>query len=329
LATGLILLLIGTSIIPITAQDIEKSSLQTSSRGNWLYVGGSGPGNYTKIQDAINDSSDGDTVFVYDDSSPYNEQITVNKSITVQGENKSTTIINDGGFTISANYVTITGFLIQYGRYGVFSDDFSNNIIENCVFYGNTYGVYLEYKSNNNSIRNCSFLSQYHAGVRIDRNWPFCQMNNEISYCDFFDNGLDNYVTESGGILIFYARGTKIHHCNIANNWYCGIFSFRSFAQITSNNIFNNNIYGSSGGGVLCLCSFLDLRSNWWGTSQGPNITMICSVPFLGPYYLPIRITDHGDTVIRLRGLTRLRPWLSEPVPDAGLQTLDRERMKL
>ena len=37
---------------------------QSSSRGNWLYVGGSGPGNYTRIQDAINASSDGDTVFV-------------------------------------------------------------------------------------------------------------------------------------------------------------------------------------------------------------------------------------------------------------------------
>ena len=35
------------------------------SIGNTLYVGGSGEGNYTKIQDAINNASDGDTVFVY------------------------------------------------------------------------------------------------------------------------------------------------------------------------------------------------------------------------------------------------------------------------
>jgi len=41
-----------------------------------LYVGGSGPGNYTKIQDAIDDASYGDTVFVYNgtysDYSPEN-----------------------------------------------------------------------------------------------------------------------------------------------------------------------------------------------------------------------------------------------------------------
>jgi hypothetical protein len=52
-----------TGIIVSTAKDIEKS--QTTSKGNWLYVGGSGPGNYTKIQDAIDNASNGDTVFVF------------------------------------------------------------------------------------------------------------------------------------------------------------------------------------------------------------------------------------------------------------------------
>ena len=33
--------------------------------GNILYVGGSGPGNYTKIQDALDNATEGDTVYVY------------------------------------------------------------------------------------------------------------------------------------------------------------------------------------------------------------------------------------------------------------------------
>lgn len=36
-----------------------------NGEGKTLYVGGSGPGNYTTIQSAINESSNGDTVFVY------------------------------------------------------------------------------------------------------------------------------------------------------------------------------------------------------------------------------------------------------------------------
>ena len=88
MAVGIILLFIGTAIIPSSGQKMEKLSLPTS-RGNILYVGGSGPGNYSKIQDAIDNASDGDTVFVFNDSSPYNENIIVNKQISLIGEDLS------------------------------------------------------------------------------------------------------------------------------------------------------------------------------------------------------------------------------------------------
>ena len=51
---------------------IEQSSMYTRN-GKTLYVGGSGPGNYTKIQDAINNAIDGDTIYVY--SGTYNGNI--------------------------------------------------------------------------------------------------------------------------------------------------------------------------------------------------------------------------------------------------------------
>ncbi|MBE3138959.1 MAG: hypothetical protein IMZ53_00075, partial [Thermoplasmata archaeon] len=41
LAVGIILLFVGTGIIPAIAQDTQKTLL--ASRGDWLYVGGSGP----------------------------------------------------------------------------------------------------------------------------------------------------------------------------------------------------------------------------------------------------------------------------------------------
>lgn len=57
-----------------------------------LYVGGDGPGNYSKIQDAIDNASNGDTVFVY--NGIYYENLVVDKSINLQGENKEYTIID-------------------------------------------------------------------------------------------------------------------------------------------------------------------------------------------------------------------------------------------
>jgi len=115
LAIGIILLFVGTCTIPASAQNTEKS--QSTSRGNWLYVGGSGPGNYTRIQDAINASSDGDTVFVYDDSSPYLENILIDKSISVVGEDCNSTVILGNSstdiLTINRERVLLSGFTIE------------------------------------------------------------------------------------------------------------------------------------------------------------------------------------------------------------------------
>src|SRR4030043_1235092 len=90
LAIGIILLFQGTCLIPAIAQDTEKPL--PSSRGNWLYVCGNGPVNYTKIQDAVNETVDGDTVFVFHGT--YYENIMIGKSILLTGENPKTTIIN-------------------------------------------------------------------------------------------------------------------------------------------------------------------------------------------------------------------------------------------
>jgi len=72
LAVGIIILFIGASVVPSTGM------VEISNNGrSILYVGGSGPGNYSKIQDAIDNASEGDTIFVYNGT--YNEQINVNK----------------------------------------------------------------------------------------------------------------------------------------------------------------------------------------------------------------------------------------------------------
>jgi hypothetical protein len=111
-------LLVSTSFIGVSFT-IEKTST-ASYESNTLYVGGSGPGNYTKIQDAINDASNRDTVFVYDDSSPYNEHITITKSLVITGENKHTTKIlgknedKDIVF-IQSDETTLCNFTIRYG----------------------------------------------------------------------------------------------------------------------------------------------------------------------------------------------------------------------
>jgi len=147
LAVAVILLFIGMCVVPSTAvQELREKPFSINFDGNTLYVGGSGPNNYTTIQSAINDAVDGDTVFVYDDSSPYYENIVIDKSINLIGENKEKTIIDGGGsgnvVYISADKVNISRFTIEnsskgpYRSAGIFvkdSDDIAirENIIVN------------------------------------------------------------------------------------------------------------------------------------------------------------------------------------------------------
>lgn len=85
--------------------------------GNTLYVGGSGPNNYTKIQDAINAATDGDTIFVYNGT--YYENVVVDKSINLVGEDRITTIIDGGGHDdvvlVDTNHAQIMNFTITNG----------------------------------------------------------------------------------------------------------------------------------------------------------------------------------------------------------------------
>lgn len=163
LVLAVIVLFIGTSIIPsLGSVSIKKpgsTENETSfksfvSGGNMLYVGGGGPGNYSSIQAAINDANPGDTVFVYDDSSPYNENIWINKSINLIGETKENTII-DGSYkgctiNLTSENVKIKNFTITRGagnepknwlRAGLLITG-SNNIIINNIFENNNVGLH-------------------------------------------------------------------------------------------------------------------------------------------------------------------------------------------
>jgi nitrous oxidase accessory protein NosD len=86
--------------------------------GTTLYVNTTGNGGaYTSIQDAINDSKNGDTIFVY--SGTYFEHIVINISINLMGEDRTTTIIDGGGngevVTLNADNTNISKFTINLG----------------------------------------------------------------------------------------------------------------------------------------------------------------------------------------------------------------------
>ncbi len=158
--------------------------------GNTLYVGGSGPGNYSKIQDAVDNASDGDTVLVY--SGTYYENVIVDKSINLIGEGKNATVIdgmeNGDVVYIIASDVHISGFTIQNssmypqtpGHYGVFLESCSGCHIENNIVMDNSYGIRIPKNSNNNIVSGNNVIDSQHIGVWIGTFWEHSKGNNKI-----------------------------------------------------------------------------------------------------------------------------------------------------
>jgi nitrous oxidase accessory protein NosD len=181
LAISVILLFVGTYVFPLTAQDAWKPL--PISRGIWLYVGGSGPGNYTKIQDAINASSDGDTLFVY--SGTYHEHIIIQHAISLIGEDKDNTIIVGNEtvrvVNVTADYVNITGFTIQGGYEGILIEARRANITDNRIT-NNAYGIGLNfpYMNDKNISKNPSAFISWNRTYLYQNDYHIV-VNNTIS----------------------------------------------------------------------------------------------------------------------------------------------------
>ncbi|HDH81590.1 MAG TPA: hypothetical protein ENF91_00705, partial [Thermoplasmatales archaeon] len=92
----------------INGNDVASNT----STNNILYVGGSGPNNYTSIQSAINDASNGYTIYVYPGN--YNESIVMNKSISLVGieQNGEKPVIDGGGRSFAIN-ITADGCVLK------------------------------------------------------------------------------------------------------------------------------------------------------------------------------------------------------------------------
>jgi len=76
------------------------------------------PDNYPTIQQAINNASEGDTIYVR--KGVYVENPVANKSVSLIGEDRDATIIDvTAGLAVESNSVTLSGFTIYDGRRGI------------------------------------------------------------------------------------------------------------------------------------------------------------------------------------------------------------------
>ena len=244
LAVGIVILFLGTCITTTVAHDTIEQAPMPTYKGKTLYVGGTGEGNYTTIQDAINDSNHYDTVFVFNNSSPYYENVVIDKSIKLIGEDRETTVIDgmEQKFVIEVltNHVHISGFTIRnagkevYGtgiaikQFEYENNNLNNNYITNNII-SNNYGGIRFFHSNRNRVIN-NIITNNRNGISIGQSNFHIIQGNTIS-------------NNSRGISTKYSFGSIISKNNITSNKEYGFYITQYGGNfIIKNNIIDNNI---------------------------------------------------------------------------------------
>jgi parallel beta-helix repeat protein len=202
-------------------------------RNETIFVGGIGPDNYSSIQEAINNATGGDTIFVFNDSSPYFENLVINKSINLIGENKNDTIIDGmyGNFIvfIKVDDVKIMNFTIRnsggfYSDAGIYTNS-KGNVISNCIFYRSRTAIFIN-ETSENEINKCIFHTNG-EGIFCRKSSNLIIKNSYFTHNSFGINILDSnsiliegcYANTNGyGYHIYGSSDIEIKKCAAYNN---------------------------------------------------------------------------------------------------------------
>ncbi|PNX52633.1 MAG: hypothetical protein BV458_08560 [Thermoplasmata archaeon M9B2D] len=282
LAVGIILLLVGIAYAPAIAQNTEKPSV---SRGTWLYVGGSGPGNYSKIIDALENASTNDTIFVY--SGTYFESFSISISIRLIGEDKYTTIIDAQGadhvMDFKASWITVSGFTLTNTRNAALAcgiyvynpwwePSTEHNIITNNIFTQHKRDAILIWGSPNNYITDNIFMNNTGSIVTDGSNYNVISNNTVIGgggiglWGDPKYNVVSYNFIIKGGITIWWGGNNIISNNTIENGGNILLMRY------TDKNVVKNNVLISSNKIVLEESTNNFIQDNKFIDSRGISI---------------------------------------------------------
>ena len=230
LLIGIIILFIGVSIGPsVISKEGKRVSSVTRILTTWI-VDDEGDGDFTSIQEALDNSSvqDGDTIEVY--SGFYYENVHINKKLTINGiETEFPPNGNDTGKPLIegngvGNVVTIVTSNVI----------FSNFSISNSGNKENESGIFVSSGSKNNKISSNNISFNNATGIIITRS-----SYNEIHHNIITNNGLD------GIGLRTFCNNNKIYNNIIENNGIDGLF-----LVVSSHNVINDNSISYNANGV-------------------------------------------------------------------------------
>jgi nitrous oxidase accessory protein NosD len=279
--------------IPLMAVYIDDNF--NSSTLGWGYD------HFSSIQDGIDAVDVGGIVFIYNGTyneslEPDNEYVRIEKSITLKGENKISTIINcpagETGIMISTTWtgvknVNISGFTVQGTNQiavGIYANPYCTNLtIENCIVHSFSEGISCRIGAKNVTIKNCiSFNNNREGGICfLETGYQNISISNCISYnnngcgidiknCNYGIGILSNnscFNNVEDGIYLRSSNFFSISNCTSYSNGQSGLQIYNRYKDGDSgaeNNIVQNStFYNNSWHGISIY---------GWGNFQNNDI---------------------------------------------------------
>ena len=271
---------------------------------NTLYVSLNGDYDYTSIQQAIDNASANFTIYVL--PGHYVESVRINKTVSLVGEDRDSTII-DGNHSgdvikiVGPGNVTISKFTLINSGKSYSSGDYDAGIDVHCD--GNLF-------SHLN-------ISQNHMGI-----WTYSSNENLFNNITFINN---SYY----GMYIYSSSNeNRIDHCVFYKNEAYSGYALR--IKTSKNNILTNNYFGENARGLYFCCGARSnivyhnsfMNNSQWGAQDDVGNQWHNGAEIGGNYWSDYRGVDEdndgiGDTPYNISsGSSRqdLYPLMQPPV---------------
>lgn len=190
---------------------------------------------YGSIQEAVNNASDGDIIMVR--SGVYYENLVVNKSVSIIGEDQISTIIDGNSewmaVVIKANNAVLKNLTIQHGIVGVVLNwgTEGNQLTDNIIMFNSYDGIYGD-RCGRNIIANNNISNNGWRGIFLYACGPCVVENNSV---------LSNLA---GGIFVRYSNKISILNNHVSSNSPFGIFLLSDEDPERPSGLSMNNLVG-------------------------------------------------------------------------------------
>jgi parallel beta-helix repeat protein len=236
------------------------------------------PQDYSTINASIAGASSGDTILVK--KGIYNENVVIDKPITLEGENKALTIIDGNGkgtvVWINANVTVLSGFTIQnsgknFRDSGVYLNCSMGSSISDNLVTNNNIGIYMLESAKSHLENNNLLENKFNFGIYSSNLEGYIQDIGSSNTVDgkpiiYWVNQSDKQTPENAGyVAAINCSDITVSGVSLEKNWQNLLFAYTTDSKVThiTNTLGEDSIWLIESSNCTIISN--NISENIWG----------------------------------------------------------------